>query len=411
MAEPTPARPSLMTRLAAALRGEVGAQTVEAYRRAGRQAYEDLLTADTCREQLALNGTDLWSAPPGTGSQLLATWNAFALQTLGEAFIDADYQADPRTVGYLPPVTAEQAARFLGEVEHWSSTARRAAADPAFALDQMDILPAPLPAWVETEPCPQPHLHAMLAAGRALRDKVEHAFGDFERAGVPFARETEAAQLHGLFADASSALDYAIGLADGAAPGLHERIERSVKRAVAGFYRLGQILAVPALLERADVRAEAVGAGRGGALPGQPGFDPWCLTDPATRASWQRDPKARAAIDSLWRYDPDPGRTLDVHAQIEAAVAAGALTQGATADGRQLGSYYCCPWSAVYTVRQAVVLEGQRFRALEQVTFDVSAEEVLEGGAFTRRLLRGPFSPSSRVDYCDPSLGGHHDDD
>jgi hypothetical protein len=30
-----------------------------------------------------------------------------------------------------------------------------------------------------------------------------------------------------------------------------------------------------------------------------------------------------------------------------------------------------------------------------------------EGGEFTRRLLTGPFHPTSKVDYCDPT-GDHH---
>jgi hypothetical protein len=38
-----------------------------------------------------------------------------------------------------------------------------------------------------------------------------------------------------------------------------------------------------------------------------------------------------------------------------------------------------------------------------EFTFDVSAEEMGEGGEFTRRLLLGPFHPTTRIDYCDPS--------
>ncbi len=42
---------------------------------------------------------------------------------------------------------------------------------------------------------------------------------------------------------------------------------------------------------------------------------------------------------------------------------------------------------------------------MQEFTLDVSAEEMPGGGPFTRWLLTGPFHPSSKVDYCDPSEG------
>jgi hypothetical protein len=73
----------------------------------------------------------LWIARPHQASQLLCAWNAFALQTLGDQLVEADYQASPRTAGYLPG-HLEQAAAFLGEVEHWSARARRASSDQTY---------------------------------------------------------------------------------------------------------------------------------------------------------------------------------------------------------------------------------------------------------------------------------------
>lgn len=91
-----PLRPPLMTRLAAAMHGEVAAVTVEAYRRAGASAYQDMIAADQVRADLAAAGTSLWSASAGPASQLLCTWDAFVLQTLGDELVEADYRADPR---------------------------------------------------------------------------------------------------------------------------------------------------------------------------------------------------------------------------------------------------------------------------------------------------------------------------
>ncbi len=397
--------PSLMTRLASALRGEVSADTVEAYRRAGAAAYEDVLNAEGIRHELAISGTDLWSTSPGQATQLLCTWNAFALQTLGDQMVEADYRADSKTVGFLPPITAEQAARFLGQVEQWSSTARRGAADPAFDVADQMALPAPLPPWVEVEPCPTPHVAAMIAASRSMREHVEAALADFNRAGVPDGRQAAADRLRGMVADANSAAEYGQRMYRPPVPReVHERVEDSLKRAIEGYFRAGQLLAHPRLLDRPEVQVASVNA-PALPLPGQPGFDPWCLTHPAKREAWRRDPAARRAIDVLWRMDPDPAATLTIQAQIDTAVAAGLVAAEVDGQGRPMGNYFCCPWSAIYVVRRPVTIAGRSLRAGEQFTYDVSAEEIPEGGSFKRELLVGPFHPTNEVDYCDPTAG------
>lgn len=197
-----------MTRLAAAMHGEVSATTVEAYRRAGATAYQDILDADQVRADLAASGAGLWGASPAQASQLLCAWNAFALQTLGEELIDADYRADPRTVGFLPPATAEQTAAFLGEVERWSSGVRRAASDPSYDAAAEMALPAPLPAWVTAEPCPQTHLKAMVAAAQAMRAHVESALAALVGTDPPRGKQDAAARLQGMAAEADSIVAY-----------------------------------------------------------------------------------------------------------------------------------------------------------------------------------------------------------
>lgn len=400
-------RPTVMTRLAAMLHGEVSAATVESYRRAGAVAYEDLLTAEKLREKLAGCGTCLWEASAGELSQLLCSWNAFILQTLGNEFVESDYQSDPRTVGYLPPVTAEQAAAFFGEVEYWSSRAHRAAVDPHYDVSAEVGLPASLPAWVQVEPCPRPHLAAMLAAARSMRDHAQMALADYTRAGVPEDKAKLTAKLTGMIAEADEAVAYAEALWSPSSTDLiHQRVESSVKRGIERYYLLGQLLGMPALLERPQAEV-AVASGHRLPLPGQPGFDLWCLTDPTTRAQWQRDPAVRRALEVMWSYDPDPAATLTLQAQIDAAKAAGAIVAATTPAGAPIGNYYCCPWSAIYVVHRPVLIAGRQLRAGDQFTLEVSAEEVSEGGRFRRQLVLGPFHPTDEVDYCDPSTGGH----
>lgn len=192
----------------------------------------------------------------------------------------------------------------------------------------------------------------MMAAARAMRDRVEAAQANFVRAGMAADRAKDAARLAGLVADADSAVSYAEALWSPTADEVpHERIEASLKRALKGYYRVGQLFAMPTLLDRPDVRASTPVAARL-PLPGQPGFDPWCLTSPGSRARWQRDPKARRAIGLLWRYDPDPAATLGLQAQIDAAVSSGAAQSavrrwGITSAVRGRRSTWCAsPWSS-----------------------------------------------------------------
>lgn len=398
-----------MTRLAATLRGEVSAETVEAYRRAGAGAYEDLLAAEKLRERLAGGGTDLWHARPGESTQLLCSWNAFVLHTLGEQFVEADYLADPRTVGFLPPVTAEQAAACFGEIEQWSARARRAERDVNFDVGAELSLPAPLPGWVEVEPCPRAHLAAMVTAARSMRERLQVALADFTRAGIPEGKEPVAAKLAGIVAEADAGVSFAESLwSPSTGVHVHQRIETSVKRELESYYRAGQLLAMPGLLDRPGAEITLI-SGPDLPLPGQPGFDPWCLTDPASRTGWRRDPAAWRAIELLWRSDPDPAATLTIQAQITAATRCGAIVAGTTPGGRTIGNYYCCPWSAIYLVRTPVVVAGRRLRTGDQFTFDVSAEEIFEGGSFKREILLGPFHPTTEIDYCNPASGDHDD--
>lgn len=127
-------------------------------------------------------------------------------------------------------------------------------------------------------------------------------------------------------------------------------------------------------------------------------------------SSWKRDRAAVAAITSLWEYDPDPAATLAIQAEINAALARGDIEYARDRDGQLKGNYFCCPWSAVYRVINPLAIGGTWLRRNQEFTFDVSAEEMGEGGEFKREILKGNFSPTDRVDYCDPESGGHHDD-
>jgi hypothetical protein len=127
---------------------------------------------------------------------------------------------------------------------------------------------------------------------------------------------------------------------------------------------------------------------------------------PGQPVAWQDDKAARAAIDMLWRFDPNPAATLRIQAQLNAAVEAKQLVIAGTI--RQTANYfYRCPWSAIYFVYRPVVIAGQSLTPIQQFAFDVSVEPMLAegGGEFARHLVLGPFHASSQVDYGDRASG------
>jgi hypothetical protein len=113
-ANDAPAGPTLFTRLAAKLRGEVPAQALEAFRNAGGAVYPMLLGGCETAAGNAALGRHPWA---GRDDELLAVWAALVLQVVGEALLAEDYAASPATAGYLPPVTAEQAWACFDQVE------------------------------------------------------------------------------------------------------------------------------------------------------------------------------------------------------------------------------------------------------------------------------------------------------
>jgi hypothetical protein len=137
-------QPGIWTRVLAFVKGEVNTNLLEAFRRAGATIHEQLDRAEKTRFELKSDGQNAWTANNASQLELLCTWNAFALQTLGDEFLDSDYAADPSTIGFVPQITAEQAQGFYDQVERWLSRARQAGSDPA-ALVRSRTMPKTAP--------------------------------------------------------------------------------------------------------------------------------------------------------------------------------------------------------------------------------------------------------------------------
>jgi hypothetical protein len=386
--------PTIWNRLAARMQGEVPAATLEAYRRASLPVFDLLDKTEARRREYEAQGLDPWSVPPATRAAFLCAWNAFVLQTLGNDILDADYGADPNTAGFVPPVTAHQVLAFYSQVEGWLNRGLQAIANPEYRLDVN--VPAELPPW-QGDDYPPAYVAGILRAMRSMADNAAAAMTflpDDEPEDAE--RRAQLNRIRQLYASAESKARYVTDL-QGTAPTrqVHERLEPYAQDAVELFYEVGQLIADPTLA--GEWRAAQRPAG-GHALPGQPGFDEWCLTDPDARLVLENDRKARRALRKMWELDPDPARTLAIQAKIESALLAGTVAYAENEAGQRVGHFHCCPWSPIYVARRHVSIDGTSVPSGQHFAYTVGA--LNEAEKFRRRILVGGFAQTTEVEYA-----------
>ena len=88
------ANPGLGGRVVSLAQGQVSANMLEAYRRASLAVFDLLDSTQQRRLTAKAEGLTPWTLPPATQTEALCAWNAFVLQTLDNAFLDADYHGD-----------------------------------------------------------------------------------------------------------------------------------------------------------------------------------------------------------------------------------------------------------------------------------------------------------------------------
>jgi hypothetical protein len=403
-------RPTVLGRMYAWLQDEVPATTLEAYRRASLPVFEVMDLAEARRAQCAAEGLSPWTLPPAARAELLCAWNAFVLQTLGNDILDADYEASPATVGYVPPATARQVLAFYDQVEEWLDRARQAHASPDYRLDVE--VPAELPRWT-AKPLPRVHLRGLLRTVHTVSGHAAVAM-TFLPEAPPDTPEQQAQlnRIRQVHASAESKVRYALDL-HGAAPtrDVHQRLEPYARAAIELLYELGQLLADPWRAGPAPPRPAPPKAAplddhalsppprKAVHLPGEPGFDTWCLTDPRAAELMQRDERAQRALRKLWKQDPDPARTLAMYAEIRSAFERGHVTYAANGTAR-VGYFQCCPWSPIYAATRVVTIAGTTIKPMQRFVLDVGGQNE----AFHRRLLVGTFQETGEVQY-----GPHRD--
>ncbi|MBB5234321.1 hypothetical protein [Deinococcus budaensis] len=405
--------PGVWTRVRAFARGERDAETLYAYRRAGAQIHPLLDAAERRRFDLTVSGTSPFALKRHVGLELACAWNAFTLQTLGDKMLGADETADPATVGFVPPVTFDQVQGYYTEVQRWLGYASQAGHDADFELPA-GTLPAKLPDWSPVEPCPRPHLDAMIAALDAMRLHAEAAMHTVEQA-TPEADAAKLARLNGQLAEALARANYVSGMyTPGASVTLHEQIEAHAKQAIEGLYRVGQLISYPALLVDGD-RAASPRKARGKGpflrtpLPGEPGFDRWAMTDPNNVASLRKNPDAQRVIDEMWALDPDPVASVTLWDEVRRAVETGGAAIAKNVQGEPLGFFFCTPYCAIYEAKRPLVIGDTPVPKGKRFTLEVAAEGVRIGYPFKREIVVGNFRAGAAIDYCDPDQPPPHD--
>lgn len=406
-------RPTLWNRFLAVMSGEVTADTLEAYRRASLAVYDSLDHCEAHRASARKEEKNAWTLDTSTQAELLCTWNAFVLQTLGDRFLEADYAASPETRGFVPPVTADQILQFYSQVEEWLNRAQQAHYNPDYELDLS--VPAELPPWSRIKPCPETHLLGMLEAMRAI--------GEYNQAALTFLKDSppdsaehkkEFNAISQLAASAKTKARYADEMMN-ARPSreVRERVEEHAKIAIEQYYLLGQLLAMPSLAAKKPVikpapkKRKATPKTKHRDLPtlGEKDFDPWCLTDPESLSKWREDPAARKAVMKIWELDPNIQATLEIKAEIDDAFERGDIDFAVDRYGKKLGHFFCCPWAPVYVVKRPITIGGKRLHTLQQFVYNVSCDGVNAGKRFTREIVVGTFSPTTRFEYGDPDAG------
>jgi len=215
---------------------------------AGAQVYEDADAADRLRQDLALAGLGPWTASPAETGQLLCAWNAFALQSLADAFLAAEEEARGGPAqGFVTLVTFQQVDLLGREIPGWSGRARRAGADPGYDVADEVALPAPLQAWVAVEPCPGTHLSAMRAGAATMLQRAQGALADFQRSAGEDHRG-DLAQLTGLLADLEARLAYAGKALGRTSAAVHQSLEAELRDTAQRCFLLGQYMSRPRLL-------------------------------------------------------------------------------------------------------------------------------------------------------------------
>jgi hypothetical protein len=227
------------------IRGELSTSGLDGVRTAGASAYSLAEEAERLRLE---PGWDPWRQDTRTQLFLVCAWNAFALQTTADRLLEADAAADPLTAELVPVETLAFAQDCYAQVMTWVQSARFAQANTAYRVTKP--LPAALPTWPRIEQTRSVHVRALKEAYEAVAPRAEYELGRLVQTAAS-EHAHELAEMNLLHAQMRTSVELARTLESHAQshPQLQEARDDLV-RALGCAYTLGQLVAMPSLVER-----------------------------------------------------------------------------------------------------------------------------------------------------------------
>lgn len=183
---------------------------------------------------------DPWGQAPQAQLFLLSAWNAFALQRIADEALPPDTVADEAVVAF--------AQACLVEVPTWIAAARAVGADPAFRPGA--ALPAPLPVRPRVAATTHDHARALAAAADAVSPPAEYEAARLLHT-VPPGRQGLVVELRLRVEQLHTTAEFGAALrAQASTSGELSEACEQLWRAAQAAYTLGQLAAMPSLLQR-----------------------------------------------------------------------------------------------------------------------------------------------------------------
>ena len=359
---------ALTTRFRALMKSEVAAVDVEALLRGAGQL--EVLREEIQQRRDAgevSHPGHPWEVHAEMGRALAFFWVAQGYAAIARSLKEVDDESDPGTRGYMSQVSHDQAMALLRQVPQFLASAHGALADVNY--DSERSLPVGLEPRVDSENrCPVAHLKGMLRAAHYLDEQAQVEVKTYCSAGshadAPAELRGMVPRLEGQLAAARSNLDTSEQAVSPILNGeavdaeTHEQAENYLWASLETYVRLGQIVALPTLIDHR--------AGSGHRPPPKRGRrvsrrDAWCLTSDVARKELKREGRDGWGEDELdelwsnkqWRISADEQRFLDGVARLN--------EEGAIMDS---ASYIAeCPFNSIWVARRPVTVMGCKLKA------------------------------------------------
>ena len=132
--------------------------------------------------------------------------------------------------------------------------------------------------------------------------------------------------------------------------------------------------------------------------PGDPAFDPWCLTDPIERRRLAAIATSVAKLDDFWTKHPEVEQLLALQSEILAALQAGTVDYMPSEAAGSLKQFTSkCPWPAALWAKARISIGGQAFEEGDRFVFSAGGGDEPFRCAFVRLSARQPPGSKRRT--------------